>query len=163
MPASQTQYLHIPVSGHSLVSERGHFWQGKFDGFKNRWELNFFSCLRCLVSGYSTIIMIDPWQTITSWKRRAFCNAVFSYERNTLKEIVWGMEYGRLTTINISKMNILHVKLIKLLTPCMSVVVSGHLGPFKLSLPSRWFRPIDQRKELKTVLEIMTGFFKMSS
>ena len=103
MPASQTQYLHIPVSGHSLVSERGHFWQGKFDGFKNRWELNFFSCQRCLVSGYSTIIMIDPWQTITSWKRRAFCNAVFSYERNTLKEIVWGMEYGRLTTINISK------------------------------------------------------------
>lgn len=102
MPASQTQYLHIPVSGHSLVSERGHFWQGKFDGFKNRWELDFFSCLRCLVSGYPTIIMIDPWQTITSWKRRAFCDAVFSYERNTLKEIVWGMEYGRLTTINIS-------------------------------------------------------------
>ena len=28
---SQTLYLHIPVSGHSLVSGRGHFWKWKLD------------------------------------------------------------------------------------------------------------------------------------
>ena len=27
LPPSQTLYLHIPVSRHSLVSGRGHFWK----------------------------------------------------------------------------------------------------------------------------------------
>ena len=44
---------------------------------------------------------------IYSWKRHAFCNAVFGFARNrwlnTLYGIVWETKYGRFKTLNIPK------------------------------------------------------------
>ena len=54
------------------------------------------------------------------------------------EEPLWGMKYGRLTTINISKLNILHVKINKtyshLVYPLLFLAISAILSLLSPSL-----------------------------
>ena len=77
LPPGQTLYLHIPVSGHSLVSGRGHFW---------KWNLhNLFSLFA--LSGKRTPHVLHKLTTLTEQQISGdrFSQAVRSFDMTSRK------------------------------------------------------------------------------